>query len=51
MNAPPDGQVWRKAFFQLVPTQGRDPDLPSGSKNASDPVGISLKKGASGARQ
>ena len=37
-------------FFRWVWAQDRGPDASGGSKNASVPVGILLKRGASGAR-
>ena len=36
-------------FLRWVQAQGRSPHAPGISKNASDPVGIPLKRGASGA--
>ncbi len=47
----PTGRMWHKAFLRWVREQGRSPDSPGDSKNASGPVGIPLKKGASGDRQ
>ena len=46
-NIPPDGRVWYKAFFRLVRVQGRGVDAFDGSKNASGPEGIPLKRGVS----
>ena len=42
---PPTRPVWHKAFLRWVQAQGPSLDAPGGSKNASGPVGISLKKG------
>ena len=36
-----------RLFLRSVLVQGRGPDLPDSSKNASDPIGIPLKRGAS----
>ena len=38
-------------FKKWVWAQDCSPDVPSISENASDPVGIPLKRGASGARR
>ena len=40
-----------QGLFMVGPTQSRSPHAPGGPKNASGPVGIPLKRGASGARQ
>ena len=50
-NVLPDGRVWHKAFFRWFRAQGRNPDTPGGSKNATDTVGIPKKRGTSGARR
>ena len=50
-NVPPDGRVWHKAIFRWVQAQGRGPDASCSSKNASGPVGVTLKRGTSGTRQ
>ena len=42
LHAPPNGQVWHKAFFRWVRAQGRSPHAPSIPKNANGPVGIPL---------
>ena len=39
----------KRLFLGWGQAQGRSPHAPGISKNASDPVGIPLKKGASGA--
>ena len=44
-------RVWHKAFLRWVQAQGCSPDTPGGSKNASAPVGIPLKRSVSGARR
>ena len=44
-------QVRQNVFLRWVRAQGRRPDTPGDSKNASIPVGILPKKGASGVRQ
>ena len=51
LHAPPNVQVWHKAFFWWVQTQGWSPHEPSMAKNTYGPVGIPLIRGASGARQ
>ena len=38
-------------FLESVRAQGHTPDTPNGSKNASGPVCIPLKKGTSGTRR
>ena len=40
-----------RTFFRWVRAQGRSPDTPGISKNASAPVGIPLKRSASGTRR
>ena len=44
----PTGGVWHKAFLRWVRAQDRSPDAPSIPKNASGPIRIPLKSGASG---
>ena len=43
-SVPPNGRVWHKAFLRWVRAQGRSPHVPGISKNATDPVGINLKR-------
>ena len=38
LTAPPNGQVWHKAFLWWVRAQGRSSHSPGGSKNASGPI-------------
>ena len=40
-----------KLFLRWIQAQGRSPDTPGIPLNASGPVGISLKRDTSGARQ
>ena len=40
-----------RSSFKLVQVQGRSPDTPGKHKNASGPIGIPLKWGASGAKR
>ena len=51
LTTPPNGQMWHKVFFKVVQAQGQSPDASGIPKNASGPIGIPLKRGASGARQ
>ena len=45
---PQTRRVWHKAFLSWVRGYDRSPDTPRGTKNAVSPVGIPLKRGASG---
>ena len=49
MLAPPNGNVWHRAFFRWVRAQGCSPHAPGISKNAYGLVCIPLIRGASGA--
>ncbi len=46
MLAPPNGQVWHRAFFRWVRAQDRSPHEPGIPKNAYGPIGIPLIRGA-----
>ena len=45
-SVPASRRVWHKTFFRWVREQGCSPGTLDGSRNASVPVGIPLKRGA-----
>ena len=47
----PTGRVWHKEILRWARAQGRSSDAPGIPKNVSGPVGILLKRCASGARR